>query len=96
MNLLTDRHQPVLIIYGRIRGGLKIEKLMLHSEKRLLLEVDDVLKGLMAFFAYHYAANYEYSPHVKKVCEFLEEQLLKSATASCSAVKELVMYLQSV
>ena len=25
VNLLTDRHQPVLIIYGSIRGGLKID-----------------------------------------------------------------------
>ena len=49
---------------------MKIEKLMLHLEKRLLLEVDDVIKGLMAYFAYHYAANYEYSPHERRFVSF--------------------------
>ena len=92
--LLEDRHQPVLVLYGKSKGGVKIEKLMLFSEKEPLFQVDDIVKGLLAYFAYHYVANYEYSPHTKKVGEFLEAELLRSAASKCSAVKELVMYLQ--
>ena len=95
IQLLQDRHQPVLVLYGKSNDGVVMEKLMLFSKKEPLFEINDIIKGLTAYFAFHYVANYQYSPHTNKVCQFLEAQLLKSATSSSSAVKELIMYLQS-
>ena len=93
IQLLQDRHQPVLVLCKKRYDGVVMEKLMLFSEKEPLFEINDIIKGLIAYFAFHYVANYQYSPHTSKVCQFLEAQLLKSATSNCSAVKEL-MYLQ--
>ena len=89
---VADRHQPFIVIYGKMDEPRKVALL---SENTPVLEVNLVHQVLIALFGLYYSMNYEYSAHVSKPFQFLQEYWLKIPCRGISdSAKELSLYLK--
>ena len=90
---IADRHQPFLAVQGNLAHAHKI---VLYAEKKPILELKDVLSGLLATMAYYYVMGYEYCAHVSKALQYLQKYLFNIFQPEvCDSVKELAMYLKT-
>ena len=89
---VADRHQPFVVIYGKIDEPRKVA---LFCESTPVLEVNLVHQALIALFALHSSMNYEYSAHVFKPLQFLQQYWLKIPCQGMSdSAKELSFNLK--
>ena len=90
---VADRRQPFIAVYGDI-GIMK--KIALACEQKLVMEVEGCAKAVTALVGLYFVLNYEYSPHVAKVLEFLQHFFVKIASPAdiSHSVRELALYMQ--
>ena len=80
-----------MALFGEIEQPKKIQ---IVCEKQVVMEVDSVLKGLLAVIALYYTCHYCYCPHVSKTLQFLQRYWAKIMVPKVpDSVKELTLYM---